>query len=441
MITNVTCTYVDNDGYAEIKQGYKTFKIPNLLENESAKVELFNNGTGKVREYITLSDHRQKAKCARYFECGGCQLQHFTYEDQLKMKTDSVFDALRKYGIEGKSVLPIIPAKNPYFYRNKNQMVISLKSKKVMSGFYEEFTHHIVNVDECVIQDKQANEMIRSIKKIFQDQRIVPYDEDKKMGLIRHILIRTSESTKEILVVIVTKEEMFPGRNNFVKALREKHPEITSIVQNVNSRATSVILGDFERILYGPGSIKDVLLGKTFIISSKTFYQINSTQTEILYKKALEVAKPKKEDVMLDVYCGVGTIGLIFSDFVKKVIGIEINKESVKNAIINSRINHVDNARFYQSDAVQYMDKLIDDMQKIDIVLVDPPRDGLDPEFIKRVQIIKPKKFVYISCNPETLARDLREFIKDGYSLLQIQPIDMFPQTNHVESVSLLSLK
>jgi 23S rRNA (uracil1939-C5)-methyltransferase len=244
-----------------------------------------------------------------------------------------------------------------------------------------------------------------------------------------------------VLVVLVTKEEMFPGRNNFVKALREKHPEITSIVQNINSRATSVVLGDFERILYGSGSIKDLLLGKTFIISSKTFYQINSKQTELLYKKALELAKPKSDDVMLDAYSGVGTIGIIFSDYVKKVIAVELSKDSVKNSILNSKLNNANNIRFYQSDALQFLDKINDDHTKIDILLVDPPRSGLDKEFIDKVSKILPKKFVYLSCNPDTLARDLKMLVGYGYIINQVQPIDMFPRTSHVESVSLLSLK
>ncbi len=441
MITNVECKSIDNYGYGEFVQGYKIYKIPNLLPGEIAKVELFNNGTGKVREYVSLSNERLKPKCPRYFECGGCQLQHFSYEKQLELKMSSVKDAFEKYGVVVKTFLPIIPAKSPYHYRNKNQMIISLKGKKVMSGFYEEFTHNIINVDECVIQDDRANQIIKTMRTLFQQQHIEPYDEDKKTGLIRHVLIRTSESTGEVLVVIVAKEEMFPGRNNFVKALREAHPEITSIVQNINSRTTSVILGDFERILYGSGSIKDQLLGKTFLISTKTFYQVNSRQTETLYKKALELAKPKKDETMLDLYCGVGTIGIIFSDYVKKVIGVEINKDSVKNAIINSRINHADNARFYQSDALDYMIKVIDEKVKIDILLVDPPREGLNAEFIKLLLRMKPKKFVYISCNPETLARDVQNLTREDYSLVQVHPIDLFPQTNHVESVTLLELK
>jgi len=441
MITNIECLSMDNYGYGEFKQGHKIYKIPNFLPGETAKVELFNNGTGKVREYISLSNERIKPKCPRYFECGGCQLQHFTYEKQLELKTKSVEDAFGKYGVSIKTFLPIIAAKSPFHYRNKNQMVISLKGKKVMSGFYEEFTHNIVNVDECVIQDDRANQIIKTMRYLFQLQHIEPYDEDKKTGLIRHVLVRTSDSTKEILVVLVTKEEMFPGRNNFVKALREAHPEISTIVQNINPRATSVILGDFERVLFGSGNIKDIILGKTFLISSKTFYQINSRQTETLYRMALELAKPKKEDTMLDLYCGVGTIGIIFSDHVKKVIGVEINKDSVKNAILNSRVNHADNARFFHSDALDYMQKMIDDKSKVDILLVDPPREGLDSEFIKLVQIMKPRKFVYISCNPETLARDVQNLIREHYSLVQVRPIDMFPQTNHVESVSLLELK
>ncbi|MFA6692832.1 MAG: 23S rRNA (uracil(1939)-C(5))-methyltransferase RlmD [Acholeplasmataceae bacterium] len=435
------CESLDLLGYGVIFDGPASYRIPNFLPEEVAKVEVFNNGYGRVVEFIKQSPTRNKAKCSRYKECGGCQLQHITYEEELALKQKHIATALNSYGLKDVLVLPILGAKEEFFYRNKNQMVISLKNKKVMSGFYEENTHNIINIDECVIQNKKANEIIKTMKHLLQVQKIEPYDEDKKTGLIRHILIRVSESTNEILVVLVTKEEMFPGRNNFVKALREKHPEITSIVQNINSRATSVVLGDFERILYGSGSIKDLLLGKTFIISSKTFYQINSKQTELLYKKALELAKPKSDDVMLDAYSGVGTIGIIFSDYVKKVIAVELSKDSVKNSILNSKLNNANNIRFYQSDALQFLDKINDDHTKIDILLVDPPRSGLDKEFIDKVSKILPKKFVYLSCNPDTLARDLKMLVGYGYIINQVQPIDMFPRTSHVESVSLLSLK
>ncbi|MBU1144392.1 MAG: 23S rRNA (uracil(1939)-C(5))-methyltransferase RlmD [Firmicutes bacterium] len=435
------CIKLDRHGYGLVLDNNRTFTIANLLPFEKAEITIFQNGFGKVEKFIKTSDDRVKAKCSKFNECGGCQLQHIPYLQQVELKTNLVKEYLEQYSLDSSVCLPCIGMKDPFFYRNKSQMVISDKNKKVMSGFYEENTHSIINIDQCVIQVDTANTIIKTCKNIMQQHKIHPYDEDKKTGLIRHILVRASSSTKQILVVIVTAQEMFPGRNNFIKALREAHPEITTIVQNVNSRATSVVLGDFERILYGKGTILDIILGKTFILSSRTFYQVNTKQTELLYKKALELVKPTLDDVVLDAYSGVGTIGIIFSDHVKKVLAVEISKEAVKNSIQNAKLNKAYNVRFNQDDAPVYLSKLAYEKTSIDTIIVDPPRLGLNQAFLDSVKIIKPKKFLYISCDPETLARDLKILVGFGYSLRQVQPIDMFPQTNHVESITLLSLK
>ncbi len=437
----VKCEKLNDQGYGLIQDNKRIYQVPNLLPQETATVSLFNNGFGRVKEWKTYSDQRAKPKCSRYHECGGCQLQHFSYENQLIIKTNAVISAFNKQKIEDVTILPIIGAKSPYHYRNKNQMVISEKNRKIMSGFYQENTHFIVNIDECAIQNDTANQIIKSARQLLMKHKIKAYDEKSGEGLIRHILVRVSDTTHEVLVVLVTKEEVFPGRNNFTKELRLMHPEITTIVQNINPRATSIVLGDFERVLFGPGFIKDQLLEKTFMISSKTFYQVNSKQTAILYKKALEIAKPRKDEIMIDAFSGVGTIGILFAEHVKQVYGVESNKDSVKNAIMNSRLNQVHNIRFVNSDASEYLDKLVDDKVSVDIFLVDPPRAGLGKPFMDKIISLKPKKFVYISCNPETFAEDVAYLRESGYNLQNVQPIDMFPQTNHVESVSLLSLK
>lgn len=435
----VKCTELNEQGYGVCFLQNRRYLVPNFLPGEEAKVSFFNNGFGKITEFIKQSSDRIKAKCARFHECGGCQLQHIPYEKQMNLKTSYVISSFQKVGMKDAIVLPVLGSKNEFNYRNKNQMVLSEKNKKVMSGFYEEFTHNLVNVDECVIQNKIANNIIRSAKQIMTKQHIVPFDEKSNQGLVKHILVRVSETTNQVLVCLVTKEEMFPGRNNFVKELRAAHPEITTIVQNINPRHTSILLGDLERVLYGPGYIKDELLDKTFMISSKTFYQVNSRQTATLYKKALEVAKPKKDEIMIDAYSGVGTIGILFAEHVKQVFAVESNKESVKNAIMNSKLNQVSNVRFVHADALDYMQSWVDEGNSPDILLVDPPRSGLTKPFMEKVLLMKPKKFVYISCNPETLASDVVELVKNGYTMHAVQPVDMFPQTNHVESVSLLS--
>jgi len=439
----ITAICIKENEYGEgiILDGKREVTVPNLLKGEQAEVAVFNQGNGKVLTRLSSSENRIKAKCPWYEECGGCQLQHFSYEDQLKIKQESVISAFAKVGLKNVTVLPTFASKNIHHYRNKNQMVVSEKNKKVMTGFYEQNTHNVVNVNECLIQNEQANEIIKSMKNIMRNQKLMAYDENRKTGIVRHFLVRVSESTGEILVVIVTSQEMFPGRNNFVKELRRLHPEITTIIQNINSRNTSVVLGDLERTLYGKGYIEDKMLGKTFYLSSRTFYQVNSTQTEKLYKKAIELAKPKKDDVMVDAYSGVGTIGLLFSDYVSQVIAVESNKESVKSAIQNARINHTKNVRFIHGDAIKSLESFVDTNQKLDILVVDPPRDGLSKEFVEATLQAKPRKIVYISCNPETLARDIKVFHNSGYLYHSVQPVDMFPQTVHVESVALLELK
>ena len=274
----------------------------------------------------------------------------------------------------------------------------------------------------------------------MQKHKLTPYDEKTESGIIRHVMIKRSEATKEILVVIVTPSIVFPGRNNLLKDLLKAHSDIKSVIHNINPRKTSVILGDQEKILHGKGYIEDVLLGKKFQISSKTFYQINSAQTAKLYKKAIELLNPTKNDIVLDAYAGVGTIGLILSDYVKKVMAVEINKDAVLSARKNASLNQVSNFSIEQADAKDYILRLKENNVKIDALVVDPPRSGLDQSFIDSVLTIKPKKMVYISCNPETLARDLA-ILNSVYEVVNVQPLDMFSQTYHVESITLLSLK
>ncbi len=271
--------------------------------------------------------------------------------------------------------------------------------------------------------------------------KIEPYYEDKGTGLIRHVMVKCGETTGQVLVVIVTSQEMFPGRNNFVKDLRAAHPEISTIVQNVNKRKTSIILGDFERVIYGKGFIQDVILGKKFQISAKTFFQVNAKQMEILYRKAIEFAKPQPTDLVVDAYSGVGTIAIILADLVKQVLAVEISPAAVKNANQNAWLNNIRNIRFHQSDAVAFMKDLRDAGEKPDLVIVDPPRQGLDPEFVSALIDARPPKIIYISCDPLTMARDLQFFTSADYLLRRVQPVDMFCQTAHVETVSLLSLK
>ena len=441
IVEKIRCESMDLTGYGLCIHNGRSYQVPNFLPGELAKVELLDYGRGKVIKFIETSKNRAKAPCPIYNECGGCHLQHVSYLSQMDIKTNYVKNCFEKEQLSTDSLLPCIGMKDPYHYRNKIQMVFSEKGKKVVAGFYEENTHRVINIDNCFIQDDIANNIIKTCKGLCVKHKIKPYLEDRGTGLVRHVLVKHSQTTNEVMVVIVTVSEIFPGRNNFVTELRQIHPEITTIIQNVNSRKTSIVLGDFERILYGSGTITDILMGKKFLISSRSFYQVNSRQTELLYKKAIELAKPRKTDVVLDAYSGIGTIGIMFSDYVKKVISVEINQVSVKNAIQNARVNKINNVRFYKDDAINFIQSVLADKMAIDIVVVDPPRAGLDSKFIEALLKLEVKKIVYISCDPSTLARDIKILTQKDYEIKRIQPVDMFAQTYHVETVVLLSLK
>lgn len=317
------------------------------------------------------------------------------------------------------------------------QVAYKFQEGKLVYGFYEEESHKIIPMKKCIVQTEKQNEIAKVIKDIMLEMKLKPYDEDRRMGLVRFVMIREAFSSGEILVTIVTNSEVFPGKNEFVKRLIKRCPYITSIVQNINTRKTSIILGDDERVLYGPGYIKDYLCGIIFKISSKTFYQINHEQTEKLYSKIKEYASLQGNEVVLDAYCGVGTIGMTLAKDCKKVIGVENNKQSVINARINASDNKIKNISFVLSDATEYIKEY--NGEKIDTLIMDPPRSGSTEVFLKAIENLKPKKIVYVSCEAKTLARDLT-FLKN-YKIEKKCLVDMFVGTYHIETVVLLSLK
>lgn len=337
---------------------------------------------------------------------------------------------------------PIIGMEKPINYRNKVHATFSYdKTGKVIVGIYEEDSHRVIPITECMIQDVRANAIIQTVKKLMPSFKMKPYEEDYDTGFMRHLLIRTGHVSGEVMVVIVGGNPIFPSKNNFVKALVKEHPSITTVVFNLNNRRTSMVLGEKESILYGKGYIEDTLCGKTFRISPKSFYQVNAIQTEILYNKAMEMANFSGNEVLLDAYCGIGTIGIIASSRVKQVVGVELNKDAVRDAIINAKLNGVDNANFYQGDAGEVMVEMAAEGEKLDVVILDPPRSGSDENFLGALLKIAPPKVVYVSCNPETLARDLKVLTSNGYKVKEMVGVDMFPYTNHVETVVLLSHK
>ena len=383
-----------------------------------------------------MSDNTKK--CIYADKCGGCDYQGIPYKKQLEMKQQYVTKLLAKHCKMPK----ITGMDKPYNYRNKVHAVFDVDKKgNVISGVYEANTHNVICVDKCQIENEKADAIILTIRNMLKSFKIRTYDEDRRTGLLRHVLIRTAHKTGQIIVVLVMADQIFPGKNNFVKALLEVHPEITTIVQNINNRKTSMVLGDKEMVLYGKGYIEDILCGKRFRISPKSFYQINSVQTEKLYTRAIELAGFKGDETILDAYCGIGTIGIIASDKVKNVISVELNSDAIADAKINAKLNEIKNVEFYNCDASDFLENLAQNNKKIDAVIMDPPRTGSDKRFLNSVAKLAPEKIVYISCGPDTLARDLTYLNNKGYRAKKVELFDMFPMTKHCEVVCLLSTK
>ena len=377
-------------------------------------------------------EEKKPLVCASTKKCGGCQYQGTAYEEQLKKKQKHVQSLLNKVG----KVNPIIGMKEPYFYRNKVHAVFDRDRKgNIISGIYEAKSHRVVPIEKCLIEDEKSQEIIRTIRGMLKSFKIRTYDEDSGYGLLRHVLVRRGFASGEIMVVLVVASPVFPSKNNFVKALRKVHPEITTVVLNVNDRHTSMVLGDRDIVIYGKGFIRDTLCGRTFRISPGSFYQVNPVQTEVLYGKAVEYAGLTGNERVIDAYCGIGTIGIIASAKAKEVIGVELNPDAVRDARINTRENKIQNVQIRQGDAGAFMEAMAETGEHADVVFMDPPRAGSDEKFMASLLKLNPKKVIYISCNPETMARDLNYLTKKGYGVKKIQPVDMFCFCDHVEVI------
>lgn len=380
-------------------------------------------------------DHTNSKKCSAAGKCGGCQFQEIPYARQLKKKQKQEEQLLGKFG----HVQPIIGMEQPYFYRNKVHSAFGRDRKgNIISGSYQAGTHKIVPVEECLIEDRKCQEIIRTIRGMLRSFKIKTYDEDTDYGLLRHVMVRRGFRSGEIMVILVLRSPILPSKNNFVKALREKHPEITTVVLNVNDRRTSMVLGEQEKTLYGPGFIRDTLCGCSFRISARSFYQVNPVQTEILYDTAIRLAGLTGKETVVDAYCGIGTISLIAAKQAKKVIGVELNRDAVRDARINARENKIGNVEFRQGDAGEFMNACAAAGEKADVVFMDPPRTGSDERFLSSLVALSPETIVYISCGPESLARDLQYLTKKSYAVKTIQPVEMFPFTEHTETIVLL---
>lgn len=434
---------LSDNGYGVAHVGKDMIYVKHALPKESGKVKITKKlKQGYVGEMLTWNKQaqgRQKSPCGIYQRCGSCHLLHTDYETELHLKKEMVEGWLKSSALRLK-VHDVIGMKEPYAYRNK--IIVGFqkdRNRNIQAGFYEEFSHRIVPFTHCLLHDEGMDRIIQSIVKLMEKFRIEPYDEDRRRGLLRHVVLRKGVVSGEIMVVLVVASQTFPARKNFVSALRLQHPEITTIVQNVNTRKTSVVLGDDERVLFGKGYIEDTLCGNVYQISSKSFYQINHNQCEVLYEAALSLLELKGNEVLLDTYCGIGTIGMSASAKVKQVIGVESNQKAVKDAILNAKRNRINNIRFVCKDASAFITQAAAKKERMDVIIMDPPRSGSTKEFMDACAKIRPKQIVYISCDPKTQIRDLEYFKRLGYHASDMMLVDMFPHTMHVEGVCLLS--
>lgn len=431
-------------GVAKI-DGYPLF-IENALPGERVEVLVVKVGNkfgyGKVEKWLTESPDRQPLKDNRLLRTGIAPLAHLNYEQQLLFKQKQVENVMSKIAkMPEVDILPTIPMENPVGYRNKAQIPVRRMDGRLATGFYKKNSHELVEIEDYYIQDPAIDEAIKRVRDILQRFQVRGYNEAKNEGQIRHIIIRRGHYSHEMMVVLVTRKEKFFKGKEIASIIHEELPEVVSVVQNINEEKTNVILGDKEKVLYGRSYIEDQLLGKTYRISSKSFYQVNTEQTEKLYQTAIEFAALQKEDTVIDAYSGIGTIGLSLADKVKEVYGMELVPEAIEDAQFNALTNKIENAHYEVGKAETVMKKWQDKGIKPSVIVVDPPRKGLDARFIASAIDMEPAKLVYISCNPATFARDAKLFAESGYEVKKVQPVDLFPQTHHVELVALLAPK
>ena len=439
------CTDYTHDGKGVIKHEGLPIFIPYLLMGEEAEIVITNHrgkyAEGRITKRLTTSPQRVTPPCQYYEACGGCQLQHLSYQEQLRMKKMRVAEVLRRMGDYNGKVDDIIPSEKPLQYRNKVQFPFGHDERgNLIAGLYQQGSHRIIDIDECLIENTEADQIVRLVKKLCIEHQIEAYDQKYRKGFIRHVMVRKGIVTNQLMLVLVTGKINFPEKKIFVDTVTKAFPNIRTIVQNINPEFTDVVLGYREHILFGDGFIEDELSELKFKIAAKSFFQVNPFQTEKLYGRALAIAQLTPNDVVLDAYSGVGTITLLAAKQAKHVTGVEIVRDAVLNAIENAKLNQIRNVSFIEADAAPYLVERANKGKTYDVLFVDPPRQGCDGSFLHAVKTIKPKKMVYISCEPSSLARDIK-ILSDTYEVKYVQPVDMFSQTYHVETVVLLELK
>lgn len=430
---------MDGEGIAKI-DGYTTF-IKGAIKGEKAKIKMVkvnkDYGFGKLLELIKRSENREEPICPSFNRCGGCSLQHMNYETQLDLKQTLVKNTLKKALRKDINVENIIGMGNPYHYRNKAQYPVS--NGKI--GFYADRSHDLIENEICYIQDEITDKLAKRAFELLKEHKNTCYDEKTQKGILRHIMVRIGKNTDELMLVLITTNKEITGMDKIVSQLIKEFPNLVSIIQNINDEDTNVIMGKECKTIYGEDYIVDKLGEYNFKISPLSFYQVNPVQTEILYNVAKDFAELNENDIVYDLYCGIGTISIFIADHVKKVYGVEIVEEAIEDAKMNARINEINNVHFYAGAA----EKLIPEMYKkgmtADVVFVDPPRKGCDENLLNTIVEMEPKKVVYISCNPATLGRDLKYLTENGFEIKKVQPVDMFPMTGHVETVALICRK
>lgn len=404
-----------------------------LAEIETRKK---NYAVGRLVEVVKPSPERVAPFCPLYQDCGGCQLQHLNYAAQLKWKRQQVVDAVERIGkLNGVEVFDTLGMENPLRYRNKMQFPVGRGKGGLIVGCYARGSHKIIDTASCPIQNAGNDKILNAVRTVAEKFKLQPYDEDTHKGFLRHVMGRVG-SSGEMMIVLVTASPNFPNAKNFVRALCNELPEVTSIQQNVQTFRNNVILGRDTKVLYGKPTIHDAIGGLNFNISARSFFQVNTAQAEVLYRTALDFANLRGNETVIDAYCGTGTIGLFMARKARKVIGVEVVSSAVADAIKNARENKIRNAEFITGDAVKILPRLFDAGTYAEVVIVDPPRSGCDKKVLETFAAMEPEKIVYVSCNPATLARDLKILDDLGYRTKKIQPVDMFPFTSHVEAVA-----
>lgn len=444
-ITELEITGLGSSGEGVGKaQGFTVF-VKGALPGETVRVKLFqvkkSYASGSIIEILKASPQRVEPPCPFYKDCGGCQLQHLSYEGQLAVKRQQVKDALERIGhIEGCEVLPVIGMAAPWHYRNKMQFPAAKTDGKIQIGCYAALTHNVIDIDDCIIQKQANNKIMQVVRRWMQQFNIAAYDETTGKGVVRHVMGRVGVKTGDVMAVIITACYDIPHAGELVTMLKSEVGGLKSIVQNINKKRTNIIMGGKNRVLYGKSTIKDKLGHLKFNISPLSFFQVNSEQTEKLYAAALYFAGLNGGETVIDCYCGTGTISLYLAQKAGKVYGIEIVEPAIKDANANAAANNISNAQFICGDAAVEMPALLAQGVKPDVVLLDPPRAGCDKKVLAAIAQVKPQKVVYVSCNPASLARDMAFLTQNGYKAVKAQPVDMFPMTHHVETVAELVL-